>query len=938
MRRFLLTLLLLGPFVSWASHIVGGELALVHIPGTLYRYRIEMILYYDKEHGKTGGDLSARVRLFRKRDNSTVRTITLLPEGPIDRSDEQNQFAIGVPVEYYQPECSQGSIQTNRVFYKSEEFTMSPEVFSDEMGYYMAYERCCRNYSIVNIYSVEGKDQNGDGVADNVGDYNRMAGQIFYLEFPPVTKNGEPFINSSPKLFPPLSDYACPGHPYFVDFAGTDDDGDSLVYSIVTPLNSIERLRALPRGGPNAGPYDSITWRPGFSNENFMNGNPDLAISTEGMLTVTPKTTGLFVFAVRCSEYRNGIKIGEVRRDFQMLVSKFCATAVPPVIVARKLGETNFTYRDKMVLNFPPAIPDSERCIEVNITDQDILNDFDNFIEKIKIRVRALGDKRNVNEVILPAIKSATLSAANPAATFKICFDECPIQPNIPYQVEILAQDDACALPLLDTLRLTVTVQTLPNTPARFIAPAHDITDALNEGDPKKLWPVKVVDDDNDVLTINYLTDGFNLSDVGMDFDFQQLIPGLVEDTLSWDPKCDKYDFSVKRNFNLTLVADDNDRCSYNPADTVHVNLALIPPPNADPVIDTDLSPVFSERFADAGIHRIYDETIEFNIFGTDGDPFPIQLKAEGIDFKLSDCAMEFTQVSDKSPIQSPFKWILSCSQFDLAKRDTFAVRFMAIDKNNKCKIYQADTVEVAFKILPPLNPKPQLTIENLHPETTTAINELKTFWDKPIELKVTATDVQAGPVPDNVTIELVDIKSSNDSEPDAYTFAPAVPVTAVSTVQTKFSWQPNCSIFKNNVFDNEYTFTFRAFDDHCESSTADTLAVKLNIVDYISTDENFLPPNVITPNGDGLNDFFGLDGFELRDNGSDPDHEINLPLDNCINQFVNIKIFNRWGKLVFTSTNRYFKWYAPEAAAGVYYYLIKFSHHEYKSSISVRY
>ena len=68
--------------------------------------------------------------------------------------------------------------------------------------------------------------------------WGQSAGQTFYLEFPPVIKDGQPFINSSPSLFPPLNDYACPRKPYYVDFAGVDDDGDSLVYSLVTPLST----------------------------------------------------------------------------------------------------------------------------------------------------------------------------------------------------------------------------------------------------------------------------------------------------------------------------------------------------------------------------------------------------------------------------------------------------------------------------------------------------------------------------------------------------------------------------------------------------------------------------------------------------------------------------------------------------------------------------
>jgi hypothetical protein len=280
---------------------------------------------------------------------------------------------------------------------------------------------------------------------------------------------------------------------------------------------------------------------------------------------------------------------------------------------------------------------------------------------------------------------------------------------------------------------------------------------------------------------------------------------------------------------------------------------------------------------------------------------------------------------------------IMICPQFKLAERDTFAVRFIAIDRNNKCKIYQADTVEVGFKVLPPNNQKPVLDITNLNPETTDGLLSLTTFWDKPIALRLTGTDADRSPQADKVSIDLIDVETTSQL-PEGYTFTPTLPATGISQAQTIFSWQPDCTIFSDNIFDNSYKFTFRAYDDHCESVLADTVGFVINIEDYISTDENFLPPSVITPNGDNTNDFFALDGYSPRSNGTDPDDEINLPLDNCLNEFESIRIYNRWGKLVFSSTNRFFRWYAPDAGAGVYYYLLKYTQEDYKGSLLVRY
>ena len=184
MKKTLFIVLLIFSFVAAkASHIVGGEMALVHQPSasSFFRYKIEMILYYDVKFGDTGGDRTALVRIFRKKDNTRVLDITLNAQGPFS-SPLPGGYAIGTAVKYFQPECSDQSIETNRVFYESTEFELSPALFSDPEGYYMVYERCCRNYTITNIFSQN--PNNGSSKYDNI------AGQIFYLEFPSVIKDG----------------------------------------------------------------------------------------------------------------------------------------------------------------------------------------------------------------------------------------------------------------------------------------------------------------------------------------------------------------------------------------------------------------------------------------------------------------------------------------------------------------------------------------------------------------------------------------------------------------------------------------------------------------------------------------------------------------------------------------------------------------------------
>lgn len=63
--------------------------------------------------------------------------------------------------------------------------------------------------------------------------------------------------------------------------------------------------------------------------------------------------------------------------------------------------------------------------------------------------------------------------------------------------------------------------------------------------------------------------------------------------------------------------------------------------------------------------------------------------------------------------------------------------------------------------------------------------------------------------------------------------------------------------------------------------------------------------PNVMTPNGDGVNDFFVIGGLSAHPN-------------------TILKVFNRWGSMVFIDTDYSNDWDGAGLAAGVYFYVIQ--------------
>ncbi|MEQ8301831.1 MAG: gliding motility-associated C-terminal domain-containing protein [Cyclobacteriaceae bacterium] len=890
MKKFLLAILCLCCGELFASHIVGGEFELLHVSGNTYR--LNLIIYFDRINGAPGAkDPNATVSIFRKSNDTFISSVVLL-------LDSESS------VDYTQPECSNGEIVTDKLIYTTT-LTLDPEVFDEEEGYYVAWERCCRNYTISNIFS---QDPASGGVA---------AGQTFYLEFPPVVRNGEPFINSSPRLFPPLNDFACPNRPYYVDFAGVDDDGDSLVYSLSTPLNTHSQV-ALP--AIQSRPYPVVTWRPGFNDDNIINGAPDLRISTDGLLTATPTTLGLFVFAVQIREYRNKELIGVNRRDFQMLVVDGCSPAVPPTIT----GPTSVLLDHTDV--------GAARCITVTVTDDDSTDPAYNFTENI--RVRAVGLNFNDKDIpeLFPAEVTATLTNGS-SKDFTICFPVCPFFLGGPAEIGIIAMDDACSLPLLDTLKITVDVQPPPNVDPYFIS-SSPVNTVLLEGQQSGPLVFEARDDDADALLVSVVTDGFVLQEAGITYTPVIDDLGRVVGQLSWDAFCDIYDFTQRTSFQVKILVNDQDQCELNEPIEAIYNFNVILPGNADPIIDTDLTLNPAERLV-TGIERKVFQSLTFDVTGEDlvDNDFLVldflRSDALGIDHvdSLDNYGISFEKKEGNTSLQSKVHWDLLCEKLDLENQSIVDLQFLVIDDQNKCRIYKADTVEVEVTLLPPDNLKPTMVINSLNENVVLTNNAISVTRGEQIVLGLQGSDVDFSPQ-DSIRLEM--IAAEGNVNPTGFVFAPA---EGTGSVSTTFSWNPDCSIFENGVYENNYTFTFALNDGRCFNAKADTLSVDVTIKDIVSDDTGFVPINFFSPNDDQINDYYSMERLN-----QDGELENILPLDNCVSQFQAIRVYNRWGKEVFESTDRNFKWLGKNEAAGVYYYLIKYSNKEYKGALSIRY
>ncbi len=96
-----------------------------------------------------------------------------------------------------------------------------------------------------------------------------------------------------------------------------------------------------------------------------------------------------------------------------------------------------------------------------------------------------------------------------------------------------------------------------------------------------------------------------------------------------------------------------------------------------------------------------------------------------------------------------------------------------------------------------------------------------------------------------------------------------------------------------------EYLVMLKA---NSSNGCTDSITKLLKVVE-----DRFKTPNIITPNGDGFNDFFIVENLEY--------------LLNC-----RLEVYNRWGQLVYSNDNYDNLWNAEDLADGVYFYQVDYT------------
>lgn len=578
MKKYLASLFFLFLlFEAGATHIVGGGFSYSQLTATQFRFTLT--LYFDYINGSIGAkDQVANCHIYEKRRNIYKQGISL----PLVDS---SQF-----LTYSNANCD-GQIPLKvQVMVYSTVVNLSAANYGDSLGYYMIWERCCRNNIISNIVNPQD------------------AGQTFYMEFPPMVRNQVRIQNGSPVFKKLFLDYGCLSRNFFLDFGATDPDGDSLSFDLVSPING-NSTSTQPRDIPPVpGPYPLVNFRSGLNAAYPIPGSPGLRVDAKtGLVSIKPTQTGLFVYAIRCQEFRNKRKIGEVRLEMQTYVLDCPPNPAPEILVRAQAGRT-LIQNDTLFLQ----TDNKQICQTVLISDKQARGQNLTF-SVIPVSTNTPQEIRNTR------VQRIGNNSDTIAADF--CVPGCLFAPrSAPWKVRFLVSDAGCSQPQRDTLELFLVVEPKATyNPA--IAWTELFPETLSLGQTQRIsLPIKGSYPENAVLRfISKLESSAGLSLTGQDTQLPDASgENQIEDVFTTIGICEVPPDSLAR----LMVVVEAKVCDAYSYDTLYQWFKIIP---------KDLTKTLTSTWTGSPDISLSEfEKVGFTLNATVDPAIPILIKAQG--------------------------------------------------------------------------------------------------------------------------------------------------------------------------------------------------------------------------------------------------------------------------------------------------------------------
>ena len=829
----------------FAAHIVGGDFSYRHISGDTY----ELILKMFRDCGANGAgfEQSISVGIFDKVTNTRVKNITM-------------PRTIIYPI-VYNTSCINPQLRCVEVGIFKGQFTMPATQFNNTAGYYVSWERCCRNNIIKNIVSPGNTPM------------------AFYMELSSAYPGGGGLqINNSPEFTRDPLSYLCINEPFKYDFKAIDADGDSLRFSIITPLAGGNTSSGGGGAGvgpvSQPGPYDDVIWQNtyGPSTGKYMNGAPDLAVEANNcVIYLVPKQIGVYVISILCEEYRGGVKIGEVRRELQLEVI-VCPPRFKPVISTSLTNNTMlFTVGQ-------------QSCFDLNGIDG-------NNTEILKYRVDTSGAYKLLSK---GAFFNPADATGMSTLTTKFCWTPiCPLDTADGTFIDFILYDNSCPFSQDDTVRVNFQFQSVANAiPKIKTSLANNILNA--EIDKQNCFQILGIDSnaaDQITMTARFInTDLF-----AQGATFPPIVMGQenVSAEFCWTPDCTT---AIDSNTYLEIVLADNS-CPIEGTDTLLVKINLLPLANESPLLQA--SSLAGSKVDPLGnVAAVINQEVCVAVIGSDfdiDDQLDVYMQNVNYDFLANGAKFRLIdQVQGEK--QYEFCWTPTCDNLYAAGAPS--VDFLIRD--NKCKNEKFDTLRLTILYELPTNNipaiiRPDSAIYHLSAGYPQTINVTGKDFDLEDDIILSAEALFN--VGQAITTDFTTV-SGRDSVSSVFTIFPDCAATGDQDYPVRFK-------LLSNKFCNEYDTIYK------------TVIFKVNPLEPI--DMPYIP-NAFSPNNDNINDVFKI-YFADRT--------------VCPAAFK-IQIFDRWGKIMFDSEDPSFQWKAEGMSMGAYVYVVKIGELQFSGFVAL--
>ncbi|MFT4032927.1 MAG: gliding motility-associated C-terminal domain-containing protein [Siphonobacter sp.] len=276
---------------AWATHVRAGEITARRTSDQTLTYEVTLTIYcdYQANGGKAATDLQTDVTMCFG-DGSAVEVVPLYTTG-----------------------LSNGGLvdvgnDTRRLMFKTTHTFSAPGTYTISVGIDN------RNANTINI-------TNGNSV-----------NYPFYVESTLMINSFLGLNNTPVMLNPPVDFTACVGQRYIHNPNAFDADGDSLAYHITqcktTQVGESCSGYVVPSFvQPNVVPSCTGTNEAGTASASY-----SINSTTGDLIWDAPVCAGQYNVAFVIEEWRNGVKIGEITRDMQIIVSD-CNNKRPTITV-----------------------------------------------------------------------------------------------------------------------------------------------------------------------------------------------------------------------------------------------------------------------------------------------------------------------------------------------------------------------------------------------------------------------------------------------------------------------------------------------------------------------------------------------------------------------------------------------------------------------------